>query len=113
MNYEPPDADVELCPPDPASEVPSWAFLSHTTADTPFLQREVVQDRTGNFFLMDYRTHSGIVADAYRRQILQVLSRCAWFVVAVSEASIRSAWCGSRSGGRCFTAGRSECSFWR
>lgn len=91
MVNRPPD-DIEFPRPDPASARTHWAFLSHSADDTPFLQREVVPDRPEHFFLMDYRTHSEGITEVYRRKILQALSRCAWFLVAVSDAAVTSAW---------------------
>ena len=41
---------------------------------------------------MDYRTHSEGVTEVYRRRILQAPSSCAWFLVAVSDAAVASAW---------------------
>ena len=92
MVNRPPDDDIEFRPPAPSRERQHWAFLSHTADDTPFLQREVVTDKPAHFFLMDYRTHSEGITEVYRRNILQALSSCAWFLVVVSDAALTSVW---------------------
>ena len=88
----PADDDIDFPHLDPSPERRHWAFLSHTADDTPFLKHEVVPDKPEHFFLMDYRTHSEGVTEVYRRRILQALASCAWFLVAVSDAAVTSAW---------------------
>jgi hypothetical protein len=38
------------------------------------------------------RRQSPVVADAYRREILRNLTRCAWFFAALTSRSIESEW---------------------
>jgi hypothetical protein len=75
------------------------AFLSHTTTDEPLLRQRllsVIEPFFREIFIMNIgmSERSPMVIEAYRRRILTALSRCGWFIVAISGASASSKWVG-------------------
>jgi hypothetical protein len=73
---------------------PSWVFASHSAADYEFVRSTMHRyefSRSLQIHIAN-RAQTPQVAEKYRRGILRSLSRCAWFVVFVSEASVESQW---------------------
>lgn len=86
----PPDDDLE--PPGPElSEMPHLVFVSHTWPDAAFLKREVTRNDP-RFFILNFKSGSPEGVQLYKRRILSALTRCGWFLVAVSALALQSKW---------------------
>ncbi len=90
----PPDQDVEPHSFDPSEVVRHWVFVSHTSADAPFVRSEIkAVARAEQLVLHVVNKDSGpVVSQPYKRQILRSLSRCASFLVVLSRSSVASRW---------------------
>jgi hypothetical protein len=93
---DPPDSDLD--PPDAklGREDHHWVFVSHTATDYPmvvnYLKPLVEKTYIQLFVLNRVMRGSPDVIQRYKRRILDQLSRCAWFLVVVSKASLKSEW---------------------
>jgi hypothetical protein len=85
----------EFRAPDPGEAAhESWVFVSHTADDEPLL-RSVLEPAAAERHLQLHlvnRRHAPTIAEAYRKEILRSLARCAWFLAAFTPGSIRSEW---------------------
>jgi len=89
----PTEADFEA--PLPSEERSSWVFVSHSAADYVHVRDMLRGFEAPPKFLTFHianRAQAIHIQNAYKRGILKNLSRCAWFIVVVSNASIRSVW---------------------
>lgn len=91
-------------PGDPADFLPiefgvqerlTWVFVSHSAADyeivRKLLPRELEQSRYLTFHIAN-RAQPQHISGIYKLHILSSLARCGWFIVAVSEGTLRSKW---------------------
>ena len=104
----PPDSDVEEQPPSldkrllSEDSIYSMVFLSHTTADEPFILRAIlpaVEPFFGQVFMMNIgmagqSDSAPQIVQAYKKRIVSALSRSGWVVVVLSASAIASKWVG-------------------
>lgn len=89
----PHESDFQFGPAPSSQEKPSWVFVSHSAVDYKIVRAILTpfEARFLTFHISNRAQGEGFV-QAYKPKILLNLSRCSWFIVAVSSASIRSSW---------------------
>ncbi len=69
-------------------------FVSHSAVDYDVVRAILLRYEVERFltFHIANRAQPPAFVKAYKPQIIMNLQRCAWFIVAVSEAALRSQW---------------------
>ena len=72
----------------------SWgAFLSHTSIDQKMIEERLLAPEgkpVGLFIFFNYR--GGRIAEAYRKEMLRLLSESSWLVLAATPSAAASKW---------------------
>jgi hypothetical protein len=94
-------SEADFAYPPAADQRPSWVFVSHSAADYAAVRKPLRSfDGPPRFLTLHIanRAQGPAFVEAYKPRILRSLSRCGWFVVVVSQASIRSVEVGAVRG---------------
>jgi hypothetical protein len=96
-------------------------FLSHSTKDREFVERELVQLLHGHGLKFWYSKLNILTAEQWQEAILRGLEECEWFVVVMSPRAVASRWVRAevtwafehRAEGMIIPLLLEECNYWK
>jgi hypothetical protein len=71
---------------------PATAFISHSSADRNWVEREILQFLKENGIKPWYSAHSISSAAQWEREVLKGMKACEWFLLVVSPSAAESDW---------------------